>query len=306
MRRPRNAAWHSAPATAVPLGATAVAMTTAAATTVATTAAVDEATAEATEPFFAIPLKKPEAPKTPKDLDLRYVKNEATRLARTQRNEAEWKEYWKLKSVYDKDYAEYRRAKRRKTQPQQAADGDVELPQHAQPQVPQHGVPAQQAVVHSSGSNRQHEQQQAAAGSSRQHAQQAADHNSTDLAWDDEWQCWYSLTEADAVHTAELQMEQQLCDLHERRIVCVVSEWLNELISDLEPPTYSAYELQRQRNILSNARALLAMAEIALRDAPSDCSSAHLAYLERECSQAASCVAEAERKLESVEQHCIR
>ena len=60
-------------------------------------------------------------------------------------------------------------------------------------------------------------------------------------------------------------------------------EWLEEQIDELEaeleppPPSYAPYELQRQRNIVSNHRLLVALAQAALRDAPAGASSSRLA-----------------------------
>ena len=68
-----------------------------------------------------------------------------------------------------------------------------------------------------------------------------------------------------------------------------MQEWLEAQIGKLEaelepppPPSYALYELQRQRNIVSNDRVLLALAQAALRDAPAGASSARLAFLESE------------------------
>ena len=88
-----------------------------------------------------------------------------------------------------------------------------------------------------------------------------------------------------------------------------VREWLEEQIDELEaeleppPPSYAPYELQRQRNIVSNHRLLLALAQAALRDAPAGASSSRLAALESDCRKAEACLQESSRTLVVIEQH---
>ena len=88
-----------------------------------------------------------------------------------------------------------------------------------------------------------------------------------------------------------------------------VREWLEEQIDELEaeleppPPSYAPYELQRQRNIVSNHRLLLALAQAALRDAPVGASSSRLAALESDCRKAEVCLQESSRTLVVIEQH---
>ena len=90
-----------------------------------------------------------------------------------------------------------------------------------------------------------------------------------------------------------------------------VREWLEELIeqvieeTELEPPppSYAPYELQRQRNIVSNNRVLLALAQAALRDAPAGASSARVAFLESDRHKAEACLQESSRVLLAIEQH---
>ena len=68
-----------------------------------------------------------------------------------------------------------------------------------------------------------------------------------------------------------------------------VRQWLEERISELafelEPPSYSAYERDRQHTIVANCRVLLRIAQRKLHSAPANCSSAHLAYLVNERTQ---------------------
>ena len=88
-----------------------------------------------------------------------------------------------------------------------------------------------------------------------------------------------------------------------------VRDWLKQLIdeleSELEPPapSYSPYELKRQRTIVSNARMLLQLAQGALRGAGVGASIARIAFLESECSKAKAHVLECECELENVERH---
>ena len=81
----------------------------------------------------------------------------------------------------------------------------------------------------------------------------------------------------------------------------------DELESELEPPppSYSQYELERQRTVVSNARFLLQLAQDSLRDARARSSAVHIAFLESECSKAEGRVFESERALEKVEQHVV-
>jgi hypothetical protein len=73
-----------------------------------------------------------------------------------------------------------------------------------------------------------------------------------------------------------------------------------------EPPSYSQYELDRQRTVVSNARLLLQLAQADMREAPVGCSAVRVAFLERECSKAEARVREStERELEKVEQHVV-
>ena len=88
-----------------------------------------------------------------------------------------------------------------------------------------------------------------------------------------------------------------------------VRVWLGKLIDEIEyeleppAPSYSAYELQRQRNIVANARMLLQLAKHSLRHARGR-TIARMAFLESECSKAKAGVLESERELEKIEQ-CV-
>ena len=82
-----------------------------------------------------------------------------------------------------------------------------------------------------------------------------------------------------------------------------MKEWLEAQIDKLEaeleppPPSYAPYELQRQRNIVSNNHMLLVLAQAALRDAPAD------AFLESERHKAEARLQESSRVLLAIEQH---
>ena len=70
----------------------------------------------------------------------------------------------------------------------------------------------------------------------------------------------------------------------------MAGEQISALISELEPvepPVYSAYELERQRTVVCNERLLLELSQAALRDAPVGTSSTHLAFLEQESAASA-------------------
>ena len=88
-----------------------------------------------------------------------------------------------------------------------------------------------------------------------------------------------------------------------------VQEWLEAQIGKLEaeleppPPSYAPYELQRQRNIVSNNRMLMALAQTALRDAQAGASSSRLAFLESERHKAEARLQESSRVLLAIEQH---
>ena len=89
-----------------------------------------------------------------------------------------------------------------------------------------------------------------------------------------------------------------------------MQEWLEAQIGKLEaelepppPPSYALYELQRQRNIVSNNRMLLALAQAALQDAPAGASTSRLAALESDRLKAEACLQESSRALVVIEQH---
>ena len=89
-----------------------------------------------------------------------------------------------------------------------------------------------------------------------------------------------------------------------------MQEWLEAQIGKLEaelepppPPSYALYELQRQRNIVSNNHMLMALAQTALRDAPAGASSSRLAFLESERHKAEARLQESSRVLLVIEQH---
>ena len=67
-------------------------------------------------------------------------------------------------------------------------------------------------------------------------------------------------------------MEVEMERLVDRSNRAEVREWLELLISELahalEPPSCSAYEVERQRTVVGNNRMLLELSQAALRDAP--------------------------------------
>ena len=99
-----------------------------------------------------------------------------------------------------------------------------------------------------------------------------------------------------------------LCWWQEAKVKAKVCDWLEQLIDELESelelpaPSYSQYELERQRSIVSNARVLLQLAQAELRNAPEGSSAVRIAFLESECGKAEARVIESERELEKVEQ----
>ena len=84
-----------------------------------------------------------------------------------------------------------------------------------------------------------------------------------------------------------------------------VRHWLQQQISELESdlcsPSYSVYEIDRLRTIVRNNRQLLDLAQAALRNAPVNASSTHLAFLQQECDKAQSHVLDSVCELERVE-----
>ena len=88
-----------------------------------------------------------------------------------------------------------------------------------------------------------------------------------------------------------------------------MKKWLEAQIDKLEaeleppPPSYAPYELQRQRNIVSNDRVLLALAQAALQGAPAGASISRLAALESDRLKAEACLQESSRALVVIEQH---
>ena len=99
-------------------------------------------------------------------------------------------------------------------------------------------------------------------------------------------------------------MEVEMEWLVDRSNRAEVREWLELLISELahalEPPSCSAYEVERQRTVVGNNRMLLEISQAALRDAPLGSSTAHVAFLERECRNAEAHLVESEHELERV------
>ena len=83
--------------------------------------------------------------------------------------------------------------------------------------------------------------------------------------------------------------------------------WLDDVFGGEPParPSYSVYELKRQRTIVSNARTLMLLAQAALRDAGVGFSAVRIAFLESERSKAEARVFESERELEKVEQNVV-
>lgn len=82
-----------------------------------------------------------------------------------------------------------------------------------------------------------------------------------------------------------------------------VREWLqeqiDEVVYDLEPPppVYSQYELQRQRNIMSNHRVLLEIAQADLQRSPGE------RWRQDEFRKAEALLMDSVRLLEFMEQH---
>ena len=120
--------------------------------------------------------------------------------------------------------------------------------------------------------------------------------------WDNEYYCYYNVAQAEFENAwiDAANEESQAYDVQEWLV-----EQINALISELEPvepPVYSAYELERQRTVVCNERLLLELSQAALRDAPVGTSSTHLAFLEQECRKAEARVRNAVRhELEIVE-----
>ena len=112
------------------------------------------------------------------------------------------------------------------------------------------------------------------------------------------------------MNSLEASMEAEMERLMDRSNRAEVREWLEALISELEyelvPPSYSSYEVERQRTVVGNSRMLLALSQAPLRDAPVGSSTAHLAYLERERHNAEERLAESEFELEQVVLHVQR
>ena len=123
--------------------------------------------------------------------------------------------------------------------------------------------------------------------------------------WDSEWCCYYNVGEAASLSDVEARIQADAERHVDRTNQAEVREWLEALISDLEcelePPSYSFYEVERLRTIVGNSRILLALSQAALRDAPVGSSAVHLAHLERECRNAAERLVESEHELERVE-----
>lgn len=123
--------------------------------------------------------------------------------------------------------------------------------------------------------------------------------------WDSEWCCYYNVAEAASLAEVEARIQADAERHVDRSNQAEVREWLEALISDLEcelePPSYSFYEVERLRTIVGNSRILLALSQAALRDAPVGSSAVHLAHLERECRNAAERLVESEHELERVE-----
>ena len=129
-------------------------------------------------------------------------------------------------------------------------------------------------------------------------------HLGPEWQWDDDWCCYYNVKEAEASNIQEAQMEaqvQQLCDASD---FVQVRDWLEDLIVELEPPSYSMYEVNRQRTIVRNEKILLGLSQAALRDASLvDTSRDHLAFLKQECCKAEARVAKSVHDLNRIEQH---
>ena len=120
--------------------------------------------------------------------------------------------------------------------------------------------------------------------------------------WDDEWKCYYDQAQVAAEAHIEAQA-QQMVDEHD---AAVVQECLDDVISELQPPTYCDYELNRQRTIVSNTRMLLDIARKAESDALAcSTSSAHtLSFLRDDVRKAEANVRQSVCRLEYIEQ-CI-
>ena len=121
-------------------------------------------------------------------------------------------------------------------------------------------------------------------------------------AWDDEWHVWYHVEAAEAFADAERRSNAEVQQYEDD---CEVRHWLQQQISELESdlcsPSYSIYEIDRLRTIVRNNRVLLDLAQAALRDAPLNSSSVHLAFLQQEYDKAQSHVLDCVSELERVE-----
>ena len=126
--------------------------------------------------------------------------------------------------------------------------------------------------------------------------------------WDDEWQCYFDPQAAEAQETTEAQMQAESNQMKAESDAAEVREWLHDLISELLPPTYSQYELDRQHTIVSNNRILLSMARAALYDAEAcSGSSAHckLSHLRDEVRKAKAAVEQSECQLDVIAHNLV-
>ena len=121
-------------------------------------------------------------------------------------------------------------------------------------------------------------------------------------AWDYDWKLWYNMEAAEAFAEAERRSNAEVQQHHDDG---EVRHWLQQQISELESdlcsPSYSVYEIDRLRTIVRNNRQLLDLAQAALRNAPVNASSTHLAFLQQECDKAQSHVLDSVCELERVE-----